>query len=436
MKKNIYFLSLAAFLVLVCPLRTEAQFFKKIFGKKEPERRSAPRQNLVAKASSPKRGATPKAARRTQAEQLELPPTIMKVRYRVDVFSAIYLNELVKGGKSVYQVRIPEKAMAGLNFYEGIKLATDSLNRGGYSMDVYMHDITDPLSSVATLINTGSLDSSDLLIGAVSTQQVGPLAAFALKHHINFISALSPSDDGVKGNPFFTLLQPTLQTHCEALRRAVGRKYPRQKVLVYHRSTGVDETAFRSVIKDNLYTYTPIAANTLPTAEQLSAEIDTTATNIVVMPIVDASYAAQALQSLTKAFPGARFEVYGMPSWKGMEVLKKGVAAPNMAVYLTAPFYFDPSTANGQMIASAYKRTYGSRPGEMVYRAYETLTWYAYLLNHYGTVFNARTGDNGAAAFTRFDVKPRWDAADNLLYNENTHLYLYRYEGGNYSVEQ
>ena len=109
---------------------------------------------------------------------------------------------------------------------------------------------------------------------------------------------------------------------------------------------------------------------------------------------------------LTKSFPTARFEVYGMPSWKGMSGLKKEDASPNMTVYLTAPFYFDPTTASGQMITGAYKKTYGSHPGEMVYRGYETLTWYAYLLNRYGTIFNDKVGDNGTATFTRFDIKP------------------------------
>ena len=207
-------------------------------------------------------------------------------------------------------------------------------------------------------------------------------------------------------------------------------------MLVYRRNTGVDDRAFGYIIKDNLFTYTPIPANTLPTAEQLRREIDTEVNNVIVMPIVDAAYATKAIAALSKDFPTTRFEIYGMPSWKGTPVLKKDEASANIAIYLTAPFYFDPSTASGQVVASAYKKTYGSRPGEMVYRGYETLTWYAYLLNRYGTIFNDKMGDNGTAVFTRFDIKPRWDATENLLYNENTHLYLYRYEGGNFSVEQ
>ena len=81
--------------------------------------------------------------------------------------------------RAFYQVHIPDKVLPGLNFYEGVKLASDSLNHLGYNMDVYVHDITDPISSIASLINSATLDSSDLIIGAVGTQQIATLAAFA-----------------------------------------------------------------------------------------------------------------------------------------------------------------------------------------------------------------------------------------------------------------
>ena len=200
--KKFFALTLSAFLMLAMTPAAEAQFFKHLFGKKEPVRK--PVQRPVQKpVASTKKTTAPKPAKKTQAEQLALPPSTRKNRYRIDVLTSIYLDELVKGGKSVYQVHIPDKALPGLNFYEGVKLATDSLNRNGYSMDVYIHDITDPVSSVATLINTSQLDSSDLIIGAVPQQQVGSLAAFAQKHQVNFISTLAPRRRQCEGQCFF-----------------------------------------------------------------------------------------------------------------------------------------------------------------------------------------------------------------------------------------
>ena len=429
---NIFCVLLACFLSGSAPVH--AQFLKKLFGgKEEPKRRPANRPQQKNQSTGKKPA---KEKKKIQPDEIVYPQSVRKNRYRIDVFAALYLNEL-NTAKPVAREKLPEKMAPGLNFYEGIKLATDTLDFAGYRMDVYVHDIIDPKHTPEALIAAKVLDSSDLIIGAVPVNLITPLAQFAKKRMINFISAMSPSDGNVKDNPYFTILQPTLQTHCEWLKNMLHKKYGNSNIVVYHRSNiPTDETAYKAILKDSILHVTHVNVQNVPSVAMLRAVFDSTETNMIVMPVLDGAYAAQLLQQLHTSFPSYRFEVYGMPSWKAMPQLKKTDAMPNIAVYFTAPFYFDPSTASGQSLATAYKRVYGSRPGEMVYRGYETLYWYTYLLNKYGTIFNAKIADNASAAYTRFDIKSRWDKDFNLLYQENTHLYLYRYQDGSFSVEQ
>jgi hypothetical protein len=185
-----------------------------------------------------------------------------------------------------------------------------------------------------------------------------------------------------------------------------------------------------------LFKFTSVNATNLPQANYLRALFDSMETNVVLMPVVDVNYASKLLGQLDSLFPGYNFEVYGMPSWKGMPSLKKTNIYKNIGISLTAPFFFDVSTASGLALAAEYKKLFGNRPGEMVYRGYETLFWYAYLLNKYGTIFNTKIADNASANYTRFDIRPRFDKDFNLLYNENTHFYLFRYQDGSFTVEQ
>lgn len=437
MKRNGSLLSIGL-LCLLCwcvPYRAEAQFLKKLFGKKEPP----PRRTQPAAAKPGTKAATPpkKVTRKTRTEQLSYPRSELKSRYRVDVLVPLYLNELVKNGKAVSPDQIPDKAVPGITFYEGIQLAADTLNKTGYHLDIHVHDIADPQTSVDALIRNKRLDSSDLIIGAVQAYQVGPIAQFAKKRQVNFVSALSPSDANVKDNPYFTLLQPTLQTHCDWLRKAISDRQGSAPVLVYHRSAvAADQLAFAHLTADGSFKFTDINVTALPKVPYLRALLDSMKVNIIAMPIVDAGYARQLLQQLNTEFPNHRFEIYGMPSWQGMSLLRKTDALENIAVYLTDAFYYNPTTEGGQHVAAQYHRVFGGKPAELVYRGYETLSWYAYLLNRYGNVFNGNLSDNNAAAFTRFDIRPRWDKDDNLLYNENGHLYLFRYQGGSFSLEQ
>lgn len=405
----------------------QAQFWKKWFKKEQPRRKPVPKKRSVVKEK-------PKPVKKKKHE-VTYPVTQVKTRYRVDVFAQLYLDELVKNNKATFKGKLPSKAEAGMEFYEGVKIAADTLTLLGYNIDVYVHDVMTPGGAPETLIKNKTLDSTDLIIGAVPSQFIPALAAFAKNKNVNFISALSPSEADIKDNPYFTLLQPSLQTHCEWIMNVLARKNIK-KPLVFYRDNAVDRNAYiyLAAANDNIQ---KLLVNTLPTREQLMPFFDSASTNTVVIAVLDQAYAGKLLKQLNGLFPGYRFEVYGMPSWSGMSSLKKAGAYPNATVYVTEPFYYDITTASGQQLSNVYKRDYGSNhPGDLVYRGYETLYWYAYLLNKYGTIFNEKTGDNNAAPFTRFDIKTQWDKDDNLLYNENQHINLYRYEDGSYMMEQ
>lgn len=427
-------LFLIALLLIGTSSHADAQFFRRLFG---GEKKPAKKVETPAPVVKKKPATKPKPASVAKKKDPDYPETKMKPVYRVDVFAHLYLDELVKDGKPAYKGKLPEKATAGLDFYEGVKLATDTLDHRGYTMDVYVHDVASPSEAPAALIAANKLDSTDLIIGAVNTTLVPVLADFAAKKKINFISAISPSDAGVKNNPYFILLQPALQTHCEWIAQTVASKYKNITPVFFMRtSVSVDSSAV-SYLNFSDGAVKKVLCNTLPSKEKLQPLFDSTRKNVIVAAILDASYAENLLSQLHAMFPGYDFEVYGMPSWKGMGALKKADAFPNVAVYITAPYYFDMSTAIGQAIAANYKKDVGgSKPGDMVFRGYETMYWYAYMLYKYGTIFNEKFTDNAAAPFTRFDIKLKKDKNDKVLYQENKHIVLYRYQSSSFIVEQ
>jgi hypothetical protein len=424
-------LSFFLFLVLaftVSPEQTQAQFWKKWFNKDEP-RREIKKPKTIEKPKAPE---PPKKKRKAY----DYPASRIKDRYRIDVLVPLYLDELVKNEKPTFKGKIPEKASTGVAFYEGVKLAADTLKSMGYKIDVYVHDITLPGFSPDALVKGNILAESDLVIGALPSNQLTVVADYAKKSAINFISTLSPSDADIKNNPYFTMVQPTLRTHCERLKAALAAKYPDRNVLLFYRTkNSVDSLAY-SYVADGESSFKKVLCNTPIQKQQIQKSLDSTRTNVILMPIVDNNYAESILVQLHQLFPNHQFEVYGMPSWKAMSGLKKPDVYPNVAVLFTSPFYYDITTPTGQVLVNNYAKQFGGRPAEMVFRGYETLYWYGYLLKRYGTIFNNKVSDNGSTTFTRFEIKPQYNAQQDLLYNENEHIYIYRYQGGSFFVEQ
>lgn len=378
------------------------------------------------------------AAKKRQA--IQYPDSKKKKRYRIAVVAPLYLDELVRGEAVTFKDRVPEKAAPGLGFYQGVKLAADSLRRAGAKLDIDVFDAGSYGESPEILIDHRKFDSADLIIGAVEQHDIPVLASFARKKRINFVSALINYDGWVKDNQYFSMLQPSLKSHCEFIIDDLSAKYPGQNVtLLYRTSSLADDNAALYILND-LYSdvvFRKLQCNTRPQREVLDEVFDTTKPNIVVMSISDGVFADSILRQLTAWYPNTHFEIYGMPGWHANANLLKPGLYKNLTVNVTYPFNFESAADSAllQSVRDAYGREFGGVPGEMTWRGYEAILWYASLLREYGTIFNDEYKDLSGAPFTKYRIKPRWDRNGSLLYLENKNIYMSTYQGGVHSTK-
>lgn len=406
-----------------------AQFWKK----------EKPRRKVYNKYPPKPVAEVKKEEKKKKKRDIDYPASTKKERYRIDVMIPLYLDELVKGGKPTPRSKWPDKAESGINFYEGIKLAIDTLATMGYTTDIYVHDISSTESGVENMIKSDSLANTDLIIGFVSAQHVDDLAKYAKSKHVNFISAFSPSDANVRDNPYFILMNPTLQTNCEEISKAAVKKRNKESLVLYKRMNNVtDSAAYSYIIEDSkVKNLSEIDCDKLPDSATLAAAFDSMITNIVIIPVIDVAYAEKLINQLDKYFPNYRFNIFGMPSWKNIVSTKKMIDfGDHIAINITQPYYFDQTVSFGMEIANKYRANFGGKPSELTFRGFELVYWMTDLLNKYGAVFNEKTSDNGMAIFTKFEFKPQWDTENNLFYIENKHLYLYHYQAGTVLVDQ
>ncbi|TXH60384.1 MAG: hypothetical protein E6Q89_00925, partial [Bacteroidia bacterium] len=236
MKKIIYLLLL---LITVTNTSAEAQFWKK-------KNTSSKKKPVVSKKLEATKGVAKKKTR-----EIKYPTSITKDRYRIDVLLPLYLDEVAKDEKVENTDKLPERVQNSLRFYEGIKLAADTLTKAGYEVDVVIHDITQAALAPEKLIKSAALDSADLIIGAVQSYQLTALANYAQKKKINFVSVVSPADAGIVNNPYFTITQPTLLTHIKKIRAQALKKYPDQQIHLFYRTKpSVDSAAYQYMFTD------------------------------------------------------------------------------------------------------------------------------------------------------------------------------------------
>ncbi|MCD6011711.1 MAG: hypothetical protein K0Q79_1573 [Flavipsychrobacter sp.] len=357
------------------------------------------------------------------------PPTEIKSRYRIHVLASLYLDELVQK-RSAAKI-IPEKALAGVSVYEGVSIAADSLKRAGYNIDIYVHDITTDGESIDSLIAKRTIDSADLIIGAVKSDDILRVADYAKKKRINFVSTLADNDGGVRNNKYFTSLQPSLKSQCRRIMNEVTNKFPGTNVsLLYRTTSAANENAYKYIIANDEIVFKQRQCNTLPDKQELAAIFDLTKPNIVIIPIMEAGFADTLLRKLSKDFPTTHFEIYGMPTWTTIKGLRKENMFQNLGVNIPTSCTIDLTSPAAKYVTRQYKEFFGGKATEPVYCAYETMMWYAALLKQYGTMFNTGYSDNTAAPFTKFTIRQIRDADGHMLYNENRNIMMTRFEGG------
>lgn len=370
-------------------------------------------------------------------QQLSYRESEKKSHYRVSLLVPVFLDELVRGESVTFKGAVPDKAADGLHFYQGAKLAADSLDRAGMKMDLYVYDAGSWQESPDMLLEHRTLDSSDLVIGALEQHDIPALATWARKRKVNFVSALSAYDGSVKDNQYFTMLQPSLKTHCEYMIDDLSGKYEGSKVTFMYRSSSLEEENIALYMLNDVYSevrFRKLLCDVLPDRERLAEIVDSSRPNVIVVDILEQSFADSLLRLISSTFPNTHFEIYGMPSWFDMASLH-GHSYNNLSIHITHSSCFEQGDSLLQhRVEARYRNEFGGPMPEMSLKGYETMLWYGALLQKYGPIFNEEYKDLSGAPFTHFRVKPRWDRNGNLLYLENRQIYMWVYQGGRHTI--
>jgi hypothetical protein len=366
-------------------------------------------------------------------QEIDLPKSLKRMRYRIDVVLPLNIESYSLDKKS--KTKLTEMTQSSLSFIEGVKLAVDTLKHLDYQADVYVHDIpnTDVLNQI---VKNDSFQHSDLIIGFVPVNQVESWGLYAASKKINFLSAFAPSDANISNNPYFLLLNPSLESNCQAILNQIEKKkYTKRPLLIYRTSISIDSTAFGYFNDEENKKFESLSCKLFLDSLQYN-NFDSATTNVIVMPIMDANYAENIINNIKKTYPDYTFEIYGMPSWKSITTTKKmQELGDNIKIFTTNAYHFDGTVSKGVSLTERYKAKYGGRISDFGIRGYEITLWMVDLLDKYGTIFNQHMKDNSMASFTNFSFTPKWDKENNFYYFENKNLYLYQYHAGNVLVE-
>lgn len=332
-------------------------------------------------------------------------------RFQIAVFTPLYLDSSFDASNDYnFGETFPKFLSSGLEFYEGIEMAVDSLQQSGMKLDVFVYDTRSANSAVNEILSQNKLDGMDLIIGHVNGTEARMLANTALKNQVPFININYPNDAGITNNPYYVILNSTLPTHIRALYKHLQRNYALSNIVYIKRKNSSDDRLLQYFKDTEKSTRgVPLKIKYVTTENylkpgELSKYLDSSLNNTIIGGSLDIKYGQNLLEELSSAYSSYPIDLFGMPTWENLQTQELEMGQTHL--YYGTPFFINDTTGVGKQVKEQFREKYYSRPSDMVYRGFETLFHFAKLLQAHGSNFASSVGETKYQVFTGFDIQP------------------------------
>jgi hypothetical protein len=363
-------------------------------------------------------------------------------KHKIAIFAPLYLDSAFDNRNEYRYTKntMPGFINPGLEFYEGVQMALDSLALENAPLEVFVYDTRSAKETLEQQLKKQELQDVELIIAHCSNNELRILSNASLAKNVPVINANMPNDAGINNNPLFVILNPTLRTQCEGIYKFIQKNFSAKPIVIFRRKGRTDDiirTLFDDFSKSTILVPLQlkyVELNDSFTVDQLKKELDSTKQNVCVAGSLDVNFGkrlAAQLSSIGQQYP---ISLAGMPTWESIRDFSKPEFKSIEIIY-TSPFYNPRNDRISQSITEYFNAQLYARPGDMVFRGYEVTLRFVKLLLQFGDDLPSNLANKTHLVFTDYNIQPVINRSTTTLdYFENKKLYFLRWKDGIMSV--
>ncbi len=355
---------------------------------------------------------------------------------KIAVFLPLYLDSAFDAAGNFKPGKTwPAYATQGMEFYEGMQAAIDSLNREKIEVEIRVYDSRSLSEKPETIANSAALDNTSLIIGLVNVNEASLLARIAQQKNIPFVNANLPNEAGISANPYYTILNPTLQTHVTGLYKFLQKNYALSPIIYFKKKGAVEDRLKNGFMEaERSSASVPLKMKTINlddsiSNDQLKMFFDTSKQNVCIIGSLDLNYGLALMQQLISLGKAYRITVIGMPTWEQADLTKaiyKGIE-----VVYSNPMYINPENKTIQQLQNHFRNRYFMRASENVYRGFESIYYYSKLLQSGSAALQENQVRQPQTPIGQYMIVPVTNKKTGQIdYYENKKLYFIRKQDG------
>lgn len=328
-----------------------------------------------------------------------------------------------------------------VNYYAGVKLALDELERKGANLNVQVHDTKGSESTVSSLVRSNALSSSDLIIGPYKRDGLKSVAEYGKKNKITVVSPWQASSKITSENPHYIQMRPRLSKHYTKIVDHVLQNFSEDQVFLIGRSSDSDQKRFRSFqnaaaalsssgSKRPFTEFTIVEDSLIYGDTAFDSIFHQNMPSVFILPnwsFKDEAFIYDCLRRINTEKGNNQVYVYGMPILLESDKISYDLYQ-QLNLRVCRSKFVDKNSNNVKNFRRSYFNTYGAMPKDDAYEGYDMMMFLGESLMKHGRNFQFELGkqrDNYLQ--TSFDVirtysKSSGDKFDLINYFENQSL--------------
>lgn len=288
------------------------------------------------------------------------------------------------------------RADIALEFYQGFKLALDSLAKDGAHFQLEVLDGGDDAVSLANLARSESVKNKDLLVGPVFPDGIRTFSELTPLLGKVLVSPLAASSPSQYKNPALVTLTNGIDQHGAKVAEFIAKKYQPARVnLILINTRTADAEKFATPFKKELNTLSSAfqiieVGNTIGIEKRLSR----TKNNVVVVASEEQKFVMPTLYRLyrLKTAQKLAIDLFGHPNWSRLNLDINQLQVLNTRI--SSSFHVDYSSENVRNFVARYRSAYWEEPSEYAFKGFDTGYYFGSLLEKYGKEYVENIGSS------------------------------------------
>jgi ABC-type branched-subunit amino acid transport system substrate-binding protein len=282
-----------------------------------------------------------------------------------------------------------EKSAMAIDFYQGFTMGIDSAASSGMNFHVNVQDTRDNSTQITSLIRSGQLSLSHLIVGPVFPDGIKFMSNYSIANNIPVVSPLAATNPEEFNNPNLISVVNNIYLHAAKMGDYVIKTYDPAKTVVVLISTkkpddellGAPLRTYFLQGKGNRFAFEEYSSVFTMEMKMVPGK-----QYLVMVASADKQFVIPTIDKLAKMKSnGSKLELFGHPNWIKQDYNTDKLQA--LRTKVTSSYTVDYKSQAVISFVRKYRAAYHFEPGEYAFKGFDIGFYFGKMLAEHGAGF-------------------------------------------------